>query len=253
MKLFMKKTFLLVAITLFIFSCSEEEVDNNQSLEKATLSIAEKDDVVEVPSGLQTSDDPYAMQVNTWVQTANAMSQYFGYFEIPEEAEKVDDPIVPANGRANLTTEEYLVYKWTDPQSDYGVAYQVSQEVDKYIFQIFFKLPDDPNWYKYVEAEEQKDESAGSFVVYGAFNKSSSALLEYNWTYDDGTFSFNMINNSSTFEFEMVVNEETGAGEIKYYSEGKLDSYMKWDGVGNGSWKVYNSEGELDSEGSWTV
>lgn len=255
MELFMKKTFLLAVVTLFIFSCSEDEVSNDQNLEEASLSLSQKDKVVDVPSGLETSDNIYAAQVNTWVQMANSIQNgYLGYFEVPDGATKSSEPIVAANSRANLTTGEYLVYKWTDPGSGYGLAYQVSQEADKYIFQIFFKFSDDPNWYKYIEAEEQKDESSGSFKIYGALGQSSSSVyLKYEWTYNDGMFNFNIYNNTSSFEIDMVVNEETGAGEVKYYSSGQLDSFMSWDAKGNGSWKIYDDAGDLDDQGSWTV
>jgi len=239
----------LLMLTFFATSCSEEEPGNDQNLENANLSLADESQIVDAPQGLKDSDDTYAVLVDSWIQTANGMTQYLTYFDIPEGAQKTTNPIVPANGRMAATTEEYLVYKWE--HGGYGVAYQVSQDVENYYFEVFIKLQDDPNWYKYVHAEENKAHTIGSFIVYDAFDKKSEDLWQYNWDKTSEDFKFEVSSSLSNYSYEMVINKETKAGTVTYYNDGQIDYNISWDAQGNGSWKNYDDEGKLDSQGEW--
>ncbi|HYC84105.1 MAG TPA: hypothetical protein VEB86_02740 [Chryseosolibacter sp.] len=246
---------LLMALAVFAFSCSDDEPE--PSLESAELSLTGSAQLVVAPAALTTSSDPYAQMAAGWIESINAISQYTLMFETPAGATKSTTKITATNGRPAGTTGEYLVYTWSDQQSGYSVAYQISQTSDHFTWEIFFKTSTSADWLKYIHAEEKKDKSTGFMKVYdiwGFIDEDPSLLLAfYNWSRNGDIFTFEM--ESDWFEMHVVltVNTKTKAGSVVYYI-GDMKWYeMTWDAAGNGTWKSFDEQGNIDEQGTWTA
>src|SRR4051812_15269928 len=172
---------LLLSAAIFAGACSKDD-DAKSSLENAKISLAANTQVIKAPAGLANSEDANAQQANAWIQMANGMSSYLTYFDLPDGAKKSTTKITASNGRTKATGD-VLVYTWTDEQSGTTIAYQVSEESDKYVWEFFWKT--NGEWLKYFHAEEKKDKSAGSMKIYDIFgiygDNPSYIFVEYSW------------------------------------------------------------------------
>lgn len=245
--------FLLLVVAVFAFSCSK---DDDPGLEEKTLSLAGSSEVVVAPTAMQASQDPQAQQAVEWIASANAMTQYLGYLKAPAGASKSSERITASNGRVK-TTGDVVVYTWHDDQSDYTIGYQISEASDSYVFEVFMKYPGQTEWLKYFHAEEKKDRSAGFMKVYDIFGildqGNSAILLTYEWTHSGDIFTFTMTDGFGGSVIELTLNEKTKAGSVIYTTDGVKEYEMSWDAAGNGSWTLYDEEGNVSDSGEWTV
>ncbi len=250
----MKMTkFLLLAVAFFAFSCSSDDDEASSSLENQALSLTESNNVIVAPSALQTSEDENAKMVVGYIGMANQMSSYLSYMKVPDGAVKSTTRITASNGRVDATGD-VVVYVWSDTQSDYKVAYQISEAADSYVFEIFLTLPGQTGWLKYFHAEEKKDRSAGLMNIYNIFgDNASEVILAYKWSRSGDVFTFTMTSSAADFKFVMNVNQKTKAGDVVYYLGGVKAYEMEWDAQGNGSWTWYDEEGNVEDSGTWTV
>ncbi|MCD9018420.1 hypothetical protein [Parachryseolinea silvisoli] len=247
------KFLLLVAFSAAAFSCSkDDDATPEKSLEDVAFSMSGSSSVVTPPSAMASSDDTYAIQATSYVNMANAMSGYLQYFKPPQGSVKSSTPITVANGRVAATQTEYLVYTWTDSQgSGMSIAYQVSEQSDKYVFEIFIKYSQDEDWTRYVYAEETKDGSEGLMHIYGV---DDVVFITYSWKHTGDNFDFviSSIEDETAFEINIHVNTKTKAGSVEYVMNDELLYKMEWDAAGNGTWAYY-VEGEVEESGSWEV
>ena len=242
-------------------SCSKEEdavapapEESSQDLESVTLSFASESgqQVVAVPESMTSSDDPYAQSAATYVATVNQIGSYFTYFQPPAGAEKSSEPIAPANGRLAATNKQYLVYTWA--QQEMTIAYQLSEESDKYVWEIFWKQGEG-EFKKYLYAEESKTAKKGKLIVYGIIGTQNDVFsVQYDWEKEtDGTTKLIGTINSTddiALVYTIIVNPDA-SGSVEYkFAEGRY--LMLWDGVGNGSWTLYGEDGNTLS-GTWTA
>jgi len=254
----MKMTkFLLLAVALFAFACSDDDKDTSSSLESQTLSLSSNTQVLTAPSAMQSSNDDHAQMAVGYITMANAMSTYLGYIKAPEGSVKSTTAITAANGRV-AAEGDVVVYTWSDANSDLKVAYQISETSDSYAFDVFFMFSGQSSWLKYFHAEEKKDRSEGFMNVYdilGIYGDNTSlVMLKYNWSRSGDNFTFKLTDTQDNYYFTVIVNEKTKAGEVTYFA-GTVKIYqMTWDAAGNGTWAFYDSDdGSLVSEGTWTV
>lgn len=244
-------------LTAVAFSCSEDDDAKSSSsdLEKASLSFAGDAKVIAPPSAMASSEDTYAMMANSYITQANLMTNYLSYFTPPSGATKSSTAITASNGRVAAAQTEYLVYTWSDP--NYGsIAYQISQESDKWVFEIFFKGKGQSSWLRYVYAEEQKDKSSGFMNIYDIFTGDGGLLLNYAWTRSGDVLTFVLSESASGLNVKVtiVINEKTKAGSVLYTIDGAKFYEMEWDAQGNGSWAIYEDDGTtVLEEGTWTV
>jgi hypothetical protein len=232
-------------------SCSKDD-DAEPSLEKVTLSLSADSQVIEVPTAMQTSEDPYAAQAVAWVSMANAFSGNLALFTPPSGATKSSDIITPVNGRV-ASTGKAVVYIWTDQQ--YGsVAYQIRDATDKYTFELFYKGNSDTGWYRYLYAEELKDRSEGYMVLYDAWGFMSETrdepMTRWDWSRQGDVFTFEISDFDFGFRFVITVNTKTKAGSLVYYEDSEKLTEITWDAQGKGTWKEYESNQVVD-EGTW--
>ncbi|RAW00540.1 hypothetical protein [Pseudochryseolinea flava] len=243
------KALLLAAATIVASACSDDDDDKKSSLESAKFSLANKSTVVTAPAGLQNSDDEHAMQANAWIQMANGMTQYFGFFEFPEGAAKSGSRITASNARVK-EAGDVLVYTWEDEQSGMSVAYQVSETSDRFVWEIFTKETGE-NWLKVVHAEEKKDQSAGSFKVFDTEGEDpSKVVLAYEWSTSGDIFTVEFNDGTDQNSWTVEVNTKTGAGSVVAVVDGAKMYEMTWDAAGNGTWAFYE-DGEVSDSGTW--
>lgn len=240
----------LLIIIAIAGSCSKDD-EPEPKLEDAALSFAQNSPVVEVPQAMLTNDDTYAQMASGWISMANGMTANLALFTPPAGAQKSTTLITPANGR--VTAETGVVYTWSDPQ--YGsVAYQIRDQSDKYVFELFYKAIDDTDWYRYLYAQEMKDRSSGYMVLYDAWGYSGDTrgaeLLRWEWTRKGDQLTMKVSDTEGLIEVVLVVNTKTKAGSVVYYESSSKLFEMQWDAQGKGSWKSYDA-GQLVDEGTW--
>lgn len=244
---------LLIVIALFAFACSDDDDKGSKPTKPGTkkpLSLTENDKVIEAPTALLNSNDPQAQMAAAWIAQANAMGGYLALFDVPAGTTKTSTRITASNGRVN-NSGEYEVYIWNDTESGYSVAYQVSEESNSYVFEIFIK-EQGQDWLKYFHAEEKKDQSEGFMDVYNVIGEDPSEIaLSYEWGRSGDMFTFSL--QSEGVLIALNVNEKTNAGDIVYEIDGTKQYELNWDTEGNGSWASYDEEGNLTDEGDWIV
>lgn len=240
---------LLLSAAVFAAACSDDD-DNNKksSLENAKLSFSANQDVIEAPAGLKNSDNEYALMAASFVEMANGLTNYVGFLEAPQGAKKSSSRITAANGRSK-ETGDVLVYTWSDDQGN-TVGYQISEEANKYVFEIFFKETGS-DWLKYFHVEETKDGKEGLMKIYDfQGDNKSKVVFQYTWTRANGFLTLTFTDNESDSSLVITVNETTGAGSVETYQEGVKTYKIAWDAEGNGSWAYYE-DGEVAEDGEW--
>lgn len=242
---------LLVALALFAFACSDDDDNGSKPvIEKKPLSLIENENVIEAPAALLNSEDPQAQMAAAWITQANAMGSYLHFFDVPAGTAKSTTRITASNGRVR-DNGDYEVYVWSDNESGYSVAYQVSEESNSYVFEIFVKEAGE-DWLKYFHAEEKKDQSEGFMNVYDITSDDPSEIvLAYTWGRTGDLFNFSL--ESDGFLIELSVNEETNAGGIIYSLDDVKQYELNWNSNGSGSWAHYDEEGTLVEEGEWVA
>lgn len=239
---------LLFSAAIALAACSDDD-DKKSSLESAKFSLAAKSAVIAAPEALTESEDEHAMMANSWIQLANGMTQYLGYFELPDGAAKSSTRITASNARVK-DTGDVLVYTWEDEQSGWSIAYQVSEESDRYVWEIFIKQAGS-DWLKYFHAEETKDQTAGSMKVYDIYGDSpSTVVFSYEWLRVGDLFTLTFSDGTDDNVFIIEVNVKTGAGSVVSKENGVKTYEMTWDAQGNGTWTYYQ-DGEVSDSGTW--
>lgn len=246
-----------LALGIIVLSgCSKEEdavapvtPGLTSNLEEVSLSFAEAPDeeVVSVPESMAASDDPYAQSAVAYVTMVNQIESYLTYFQPPADAKKSAQPIVSENGRTASSEKQYLVYTWS--QQDVTIAYQLSEEKDTYVWEIFWKQGNG-NFKRYVYAEENKGlVKKGKMDVYNIFGGTNELLVKYAWEKkNDGVFVLSGMVASANALYTITVNPDA-SGSVEYVFD--TSRYvMRWDGAGNGSWTLY-SEDEEAASGVW--
>jgi hypothetical protein len=171
----------------------------------------------------------------------------------PEGAEKSTTEIVPGNGRAARTSASVVVYTWGDEAQGLEIAYQVKDQSDSFLFELFMKY--DGVWYKYFGASEKKDKSSGYMVMYD--ETSSEATYRWDWTKSGDVIDFSFTDFSYE-KFDMTINSKAKTGTLKSYWGNtvneqitwELNSEITWNSDGSGTWKEY-MDGELYDEGTF--
>jgi hypothetical protein len=241
----------LLGIALFAVSCSKDD-DAKPSLEEATLSLTSNAQVVTAPSAMLSSQNTYALEAAGNIAIANSMSAYLAYFNKPTGAVKSTTKITAANGRT-AEAGDVIVYTWTEANSGASIAYQASEESDRYVFEIFYKSSGQTDWLKYLHAEEKKDKSYGFMKIYNIFDDATVVLLNYEWTRAAGILNFTVTSYAGFFRIDLVLNEKTKAGSVVYTFDGIKEYSLVWDANGNGTWTYYDEVGNISESGTWTA
>lgn len=240
--------------SLIFSACSNEDegaVDpQTESLEEVTLSFsAESESAIEVPASMSSSNNQYAQMAVGYVNMVNQIGVYTSFFTPPSNAEKSSQPISTSNARTSASQKEYLVYKWS--YEGYSVAYQLSDDGDNYVWEIFWK-EGDGEYKNYIYAEESKTKKKGSMKIYDIFQGSGDVLYLYAWEkFDSGAFTLTSAFPSDGFSYTVNVNADA-SGSVEYIVDDEKMYAMTWTSQGSGTWTSY-SNGKVAQEGSWEV
>jgi len=249
------KFLFLIVVTAIVAACSKDEdpAPAQQKLEDVQLSLASStNEPVEVPAAMANSTDEHAMMVNGYATSINQITSYMAYFEPPKEAVKGSTQITASNGRVAATKTEYLVYTWTS--QDISIAYQISQQNGKNVFEIFTKTSGS-KWLLYLYAEETTDGKQGQMKIYNSLFGDGSLLVTYTWARNGDMLNFNAVSDLQGYHIEtkITINTKSKEGSAEYYLGTSKVYSMTWDTKGNGSWKEYGEDGSVIDNGAWKV
>jgi len=257
MKLNLTRIVLFSALFAMAFSCSEDDdaTAPDKGLEQASLSFAgDTKAAITPPAGMASSQDEHATMANGYIASVNAMTDVLSFFTPPSGAVKSSAKITASNGRVAATDTDYLVYTWAGANGG-SVAYQISSESDKWVFEVFYKTKDASEWTAYVYAEEKKDKSEGLMKIYSPI-ADGDLLSTYTWTRanDVLTLVFSESITGQNIAITIAVNEKTAAGSVEYTTNGVVFAKIEWNAKGDGSWVEYEEDGiTVVDQGTWKV
>ncbi|MBN1119357.1 MAG: hypothetical protein JXA77_19255 [Bacteroidales bacterium] len=246
----------VIAIVFFSISCSDKDKDIDTDDEVTKLEFNTEEVINSLPDGLKSSDNEYAQQVVSYVESATDWSSFADNLEPPEDAEIIS--LKSAN--TNKT------YKWSWSYGGYSYAFywEYSDDASKRYWDLDIQYNNGPR-YNYIEAWESKSGTKGeikyNFQWVCASEESTSDCEDLYWVYTWevdalNAYNFKYVWESTESEYEYYLSydvkvNENGSGFVKYYINGGLLYYLIWDSIGNGSWTYYF--GDLEQTGSWTV
>lgn len=224
--------------------------DDPAPLSKKSVSLGSKTDIAVAPAGLTSSSDGYAQEAAAYIELVNGMTAYSSLLKAPSGAKKTAT-ITPKNGRVSGET---VTYTWSDSNAE--MAYQVTESGDSYEFELMIKLAGSADWLRYLKAEEKKDQSQGSMVVYDVYslmsNDASAELMKYEWIKTDDNINFKLTSGIEEFYLVLNINTKTKAGSIDYYLTGVRFMNYTWASDGHGTWTIYGDDGVAITEsGEW--
>jgi len=245
----MKKLLTLIAaFSLCLFACEKEEENPEPSLEDVKFGFANQDeDLIPVPEALQEAEIPEATLALGWLNLANNLtSTYSQLFNVPANAVKSSNPVVPSNGR--VAKAEYLVYAWEGPNG-YGITYQVHKEGEKYVLEILYKMPQIEGWRLHLYAEQDRDGKNGKLKVYNIDSPESHLAFIYIWQTVGDVVKIEFGESETAIVVRAEANTKTGSGKVEYLDGEVVRLLINWNGDGSGSWTYYGDNGELT--GTW--
>ena len=245
---------MLLSAAVVASACSDDDGDDNKksNLESVKFGLANETKLIEPTESLQNSENEVAIMANSWIAVANGLLQYTSYLQAPSNATKSKNRITASNGRTN-TNGEVLVYTWSDQSLTY--AYQVSEESDRYVFEIFLK-ENGGDWFKYTEAEEAKDGTAGRMRVFDVEGPDASfVLFAFNWEHeDDGDFALSYFDYIDEGSISFII-DSNGTGIVGAYNgteANRKKAYeLIWFAEGGGHWTYYDEDEVVAETGDW--
>ncbi|MEP2771851.1 MAG: hypothetical protein ABJH05_06865 [Fulvivirga sp.] len=262
MKLLSKLLFMFSIVAL-ITACGSDDEAPAPNIENAELAFSAQNPPIEIPSGLSSSSDQNASQINGQLQLVNSISNIFASFEAPSGAEKSNTPVgrKANNGRVAATQEDVVVYTYTATTSDgqgnsvtVSVAYQITDTGDDYVFELFYKF-DGGDYIPYLYAQESKSSlREGYLVVYNIFddeNPGTESLIRFDWEENSaGVFSFSY--DIFTARVELVVNPDN-SGTMEIFNDGVKTFRGTWNAAGTeGTYAYYDENGTETDSGNWS-
>lgn len=203
-----KLFYLLLAAPLILsVSCSKDEPEPEKTYIEPVASS--RTNVVDMPTGLQNSTDPYAALASSWIQTANGLAAYGSSFS------------VPGNAQIGGDKSSGSVYFWTLGDSiSYWMTF--TELVDKYTWKYEFASTNVPR-FTHIEAEELKTGKEGSWTIFSPVGN-RTIIWDYNWE----------VNTSNDFSATMMMY---GIQTVKYEVLDKADN--------SGYFKAFISEAKF--------
>ena len=243
---------ILIAGSFFIVSSCNKGENEGPVYEKFSFDAEEI--LNSIPEGLKNSEDTYAQQCYSDIQSALDMSSFMNDMTPPEDA------LLSSKKSSGET------WKWTISNGINVVTYYWTYEEDSQKNYWTMEIQVDAGEiYPYITAWETKDGKQGevlyNFNWVAAFDETPQDYYDlywrYSWVVDNSgnyTFHWDYDTNDPSYDYflnyEVVVNAD-GSGRIDYYSLDSHFYHMEWDVQGNGSWIYYFGGSNLS--GTWTV
>ena len=256
------KFFGLLFLLAFTVSCGDDDSDTpSTNLENAEFEFSMGESPITVPTALAQSTEENAQQINTWLETANEMTNLIANFQVQPGATKSNTPVGRKSRVNGRTQEDVLVYTYTSDDgqgNSISVAYQISEEANNYVFEVFWQY-NEGDFQRLIYAEESKDPLRNGFMeVYltdpTSPGSSSEFLLRYEWEETiEGEFTFRVFDSGEAFELVIVVNPNN-SGSLSLSFGGVPNYEATWNSDGtSGTFTTYDSEGNEQLSGEWSV
>jgi hypothetical protein len=246
--------FLLLAC--FTVGCNKEE--DTPPEEAQTLSFNSEEVLAVVPDGLKNSNDSYAQDCYSFIETAADMSSFIDNMEVPPDAQR--------SAKKSAYSTDTWQWTWNYGGESFTFYWTYEERNSKRYWTMEIQYGSGPR-YDYISAWENSDGTQGEVTynfgwagIYSGesveeyefiywrytWNKDSSGAyhLEFKWDGDDAEYDYYT-------QYDVMINAD-GSGTIDYYMMGQLFYHMEWDILGNGSW-VYYIDGEEFMSGLWVV
>jgi hypothetical protein len=243
--------FFYFLLVVSVLSCSKED-ETKTDLTKVTLSLSVMEKTLTLPSAMTASLDNYARTASGFFELArNNANQYMELLSIPRGSSKSVMGITPLNG-PTINSNSFMLYTGQDGSFN-NIGYRVTDAGSKYVFEYLRKSPGATDWYRYLYAEEIKDQSTGSLMLYDLSPDNRGILEAWTWTHHGDDFTLTLDSHSNfngSFKIDYTINTATHAGTVIFF-QGTSKLYdMAWNSLGTGSWKVYNN-GAVTASGTW--
>lgn len=237
-------------IALVMTGCKKEDPDPI-SIPAATPkpSLAKKEQVVTVPTKLQTSSDSNAQTAVGYLNMMNSMTSYSSNFTIPSNAVR----------STNKNSSETWTWSYGYGQYTYDFVYTFTTTSTQYIWDIKLGI-NGATPVQYMHAEENLNGTVGNMsIYYSAFNNYAGYDLSgyywyYSWNVDaNGYGTIYMEAHDGTndvIKYAATINPD-GSGEVSYYINNIIRYKLTWTASGTGSWYFYDETGLQTSTGTW--
>jgi hypothetical protein len=244
---------LILVISVIIFSCKDKE-DAGPDFSKVSLSLSANAELFTVPAAMATSEDFFAGIANDYMDFAENIVQHrLQLLAIPSGGKESSMPAITAvNARSQAKL--FVVYTSKEPSTFQNIAYQIKDTGTKYTFEYLVNDVSQPDWYRYVYAEEAKDLSTGSIDGYGNSDDQRGIIEEYDWTRNGDDFTMDIDNrvnfHGPHFKMHITLNTKTHAGSLGFSQDGHQLYDFTWDAEGSGTYKIYE-DGVVTGSGTW--
>ena len=245
--------FVVLSLFVLIAGCSDNEEynpagTNNNGDNPPTIALQS---TIDVPAGLQNSNDPHAMQTLAYINSIQANFQVFSAWFTPQGTGKV----------AKISSPQDWERTWT--YNGLTVIWRAYEEGDEYKWEVIYDGEQDGmtfDNFKFMEASQKKNGMEGSMFWYDMIDNGQSELVyQWNWTKEENNngnlvkhFNVEFMNDS---HFELTGNPDK-SGEVFYYSYMNNDYVLQyeshWNPDGSGSWQTYDDNGDPLDNGTWT-
>lgn len=235
---------ILIAFTGLLFSCSDKDDTEPETTQDTAPAFQGKS--IEVPDGLQQSNNPGAQEAKSFISIANGFTGYAGMFSPPQKSGE---------------------YKSTNDGSPWVYSWEVSDQTGSYTVTLTITETDsETNWtivlngemdglalvdFTYLYGAETKDGKSGLIRMYDP--ESNSLGFEASWSTE---------NNVDTFRFfvpeeiEIIVTQypdNSGSLNVYEWTNGQflLDFSAIWSASGSGESWEYDDDGTLINHEVW--
>ncbi len=241
MKSTLTLSLVILATVSFLFTSCKKEETKPEVIEYKQPALADRENVIEVPAGLNAladDGDMNALMASIYIEMANGISSFGSDFYLPTDVER-------QSGDRNSVN-----YFWTYGGYSYWMTYK--KESDKYVWTWDWETPDVQR-FTYLSAEESLDGKSGSWSIYDP-EAVNQTVWTYNWSIDgDGNFTASLVweeDNSVTSSFNVVDNAD-GSGSFVYKEDGVKMAEVTWNSDGSGTYWL--SDDGSGVSGSWTA
>lgn len=246
-------SFTVIALMVVVFSSCKKDKDVVEveklkpSEEVKTFKIGGGNEtlIVKAPQQLIQSDNEYAQMCAGYIQQANSISDYLKFFEVPDNAVKVDSK--------QKGLGEPVTYTWNYTDGTYSFTIWLTFEETDINYNYVMDIDMGSGRSKYIVCEVSKDGNIGNMTIY--LNPMGyDASMRYTWKYvQGGDFTMEVdMQESFFYKYNFVIHPD-GSGEAVSYYLGYKYYKMIWNATGSGSWTWYADDGSIYYEGTWDV
>jgi hypothetical protein len=236
MKTNLFKSFCALFLLLAIVSGCKKSSDDQPKAKYLAPSMVADYKVVEIPSKLLESTDPYASVAVGYMSLANAFAGYTAYFNVPDNAVQ------------SRTKSSGTIYTWSYGGTTVKLTYNEDATNRYWVWYI--------NEARFMDCQESIMGKTGSFNIYD-YENGGAAVIVYNWSQTATLVNATMkiIDGADSFFFKISASLDNKSGQFDLY-EGTSEAgshiiNVTWLANGSGTWWV-NYDGTVYS-GSWTA